>query len=600
MHLLLVPALLLAVANPTMRENDDPVDVVFSLAIAQGKVNGLGRHKVIRADVPFEKDKKKEEEDARTSKIHPLVEKWVASRKPSDVVPLVIVFRQDLKIPRFPEPSTAEALDSPTNKRVLRRNLALIEGIRAKRAADYKRLTKKLKPFGGRVTATFWLIRAVEASMPLRAVRELAKEKEVVYIEPVQTEDEPPQEVDEGRARINSDWYYGLTGGRIAVLDTGIRDTHVQFRNPSHIGVLRDCINGGPLCIVGVNTADDCFNHGTRTAGILTANSRSGAAYRGVSAITVDMFKVYTSTFAGPVCTGTLSTTAAIYGFQGAVYNGNRVIVASMQALGGSDSGISLAADAAFDAGSVVVAPNGNFGPLPSTTMSPASAHRVLGVGSVNAGTGNQPDSQSLGPASDGRTKPDIQAPTGTETASTGCPFKVSCNQSNTALEHYGGTSGAVPYAGAAAALVREFIRSGVGTIEPGYIYAYLINLGPQVAFNSVSGAGPIRMHTSVEAYVGKVGVNDGGTIDIPIEIRGNPANFDGTIWWPEFSGLPHNDIDVYLIAPNGTTRASSAKIKSVFERVRVQSPERGRWILRIRGYEVLVPQTVYFALAME
>ena len=70
------------------------------------------------------------------------------------------------------------------------------------------------------------------------------------------------------------------------------------------------------------------------------------------------------------------------------------------------------------ETGAAVIAANGNFGPGAGTVRSPAIAHRVIGVGAVDVNTRLTMDYQSRGPTPDGRIKPDIQAPTNTETAS--------------------------------------------------------------------------------------------------------------------------------------------------------------------------------------
>lgn len=68
--------------------------------------------------------------------------------------------------------------------------------------------------------------------------------------------------------------------------------------------------------------------------------------------------------------------------------------------------------DAAFDAGTVIIAANGNDGYEDSTVMAPASAHKAIGVGAYEIDGGNNTfNLQSRGPTPDGRIKPDIQAP---------------------------------------------------------------------------------------------------------------------------------------------------------------------------------------------
>lgn len=166
--------------------------------------------------------------------------------------------------------------------------------------------------------------------MPLGAVARLAERADVVYIEPDDTGTEPPQnannndDLQDGRARIVSDPYFNLgqTSGWIGLLDTGMRFRHNLFNNPSHIDFRRDCVNGGANCNRGssLNPNDDCWDHGTSSAAIISGNNRAGDASRGVTAITLDSFKVYPTSFddAG-LCNGGLSVTAAVLGFHNAV-----------------------------------------------------------------------------------------------------------------------------------------------------------------------------------------------------------------------------------------------------------------------------------------
>jgi len=211
-----------------------------------------------------------------------------------------------------------------------------------------------------------------------------------------------------GRAEIVSDPYFGLslTSGWIGLLDTGLRRTHVQFNQPSHIDFMRDCVNGGADCNTGanLNPNDDCWNHGTSSAAIITANARRGNAFRGVTGITLDSWKLYpSSTNAAGACNGFLNSTAAVRGFENAVRVLDRVIVAEMQGSGNDRDAISVAADNAFDAGAVIIAANGNNGPGGNTVNVPAIAHKVIGVGDFDLSSGNQVASQSRGPAPDGR-----------------------------------------------------------------------------------------------------------------------------------------------------------------------------------------------------
>ncbi|MBA2304985.1 MAG: S8 family serine peptidase [Acidobacteria bacterium] len=537
-------------------------------------------------------------------KIHPLLARWLKERPSEEIARILVTFRDELAIPRFPEPDLDQPRDCCDNERQLERADRLVEAIRRERAADYEKIASRLKDVGGEVQETFWLIRGVLASLPLGALEEFARDEEVLFLQPEESEDEPPQDdVADARAQIVSDPYFalGLTTGWIGLLDTGLRRTHVLFNQPSHIDFMRDCVNGGADCNTGtnLNPNDDCWNHGTSSAAIITANARQGNAFRGVTGITLDSWKVYpTSTNAAGACNGFLNSAAAVRGFENAVRVLDRVIVAEMQGSGNDRDAISVAADNAFDAGAVVIAANGNGGPAASTVNVPAIAHKVIGVGNFTVVSGNQVNSQSRGPAPDGRFKPDIQAPTDTETAS---------NASDTARRNFGGTSGATPYAAGAAALLRNWLRGPSGSIDPGQVYAQLILSGQRpYPFDNTEGAGPIQLPTNGWAWWGKVSVSDAQRVDIPIPIWSETANtFDAALWWPEggfrifgFEVDFHSDIDLSLIDPTGATRASSISISSVFERCRVRGRvAAGTWTLRIHGYRVpLFRPTVYWA----
>ncbi|HET8678756.1 MAG TPA: S8 family serine peptidase [bacterium] len=592
------------------RESEDPFNVIHTARLRKGRVRKYERIEVPWSAFnvePFEKKPAKDRErPRRLNKIHPLLRAWLRKRKPGSRERLLITFHEDLIIPRFPEPFTDESRDSAKNKRVLRRAQALVREIAERREKGYRRLASNLKRWDANVLETYWLINGMLVEMPLRVVRELAARKDVAYIQPQYAGEAPPQpnannsdDVDDGRARIVSDPYFnlGLRGGWIGLLDTGVRATHTLLSGPSNVAFRRDCVTGGTNC-VGGNPNDDCWNHGTSSAAIVSGNGNQGGAFRGVTAVTLDSFKVYPTSFnSAGGCNGGLDSGAAVRGFQAAVAVLDRVIVAEMQGGGDDLDAISRAADAAFDAGAVVIAANGNNGPNANTVNVPAIAHRVLGVGNFDVQSLAQVTSQSRGPAPDGRFKPDIQAPTNTETASAA---------SNTAFRVFTGTSGATPYAAGAAALLRNWLRGTSFSIDPGQVYAQMILSGQTpYPFNNTRGAGPLRLPTDGWAWWGKVSVADGVNVDIPLAIGGgSPNTLDAAIWWPEWVarifGIRleiHNDIDLYLINPSGSVRASSISIPSVFERARVSGAVTpGTWTLRIRGYRVTGTQTVYWA----
>ncbi|MBA3451123.1 MAG: S8 family serine peptidase [Chloroflexia bacterium] len=592
-------------------EPEDPVDVINIVRLDGAKITESFTENLPNDAISSEKFEQKEAREPEGvtpgGKIHPVLAETLAKGPADSTEQILINFVDAIQIPRFPSLEIGEQRDAKRNKEVEAQSAALVRAIEERRAEGYAVLERELSDrYGATVLERFWLVNALLVEMPLAAVPQVADRDDVLYVEPRYAGELPPQDananndVDDGRARISSDPYFALgqTSGWIGLLDTGIRATHTLFASPSHIDFRRDCVNGGADCNTGtgLNPNDDCWNHGTCSAAIISGNGNLGDAYRGVTAITLDSFKVYPSTFDRTRCTGSLDRAAAVRGFQAAVAVLDRVIVAEMQGSGSDTSSISTAADNAFDAGAVIIAANGNNGPAASTVNEPANAHKVIGVGNYDVQSQNQIAGQSRGPAPDNRIKPDIQAPTNTETAS---------NASDTALRIFGGTSGATPYAAGAAALLRNWLRGGNFSIDPGQVYAQLILSGQDPSpFDNTSGAGHLRLPTDGWAWWGKSVVLDIGpfeirTINIPLDLNGERLNtLDAALWWPETASQAHNDIDLRLIDPGGTTRASSLSIPSVFERARVAGRvQPGRWTLQIRGYQVPSGvQVVYWA----
>jgi len=584
-------------AAPALSQKPGDLNQIVTVTMDDGRPASVTTRPIPEA--AFSKDfvpapKPSEPPAAAPDKIHPQLREMLERHGPSENVLIIINFRDTLKIPPFPDPVPGEPRTSPANQERLLRSAELVETLKAKRAEIHRRRMAEIGPrFSAEFLESFWLIDAILVRMPLGSVRGLARRPDVLYVEPQESGEAPPigdgnalNDVIDGREKISSDPYFnlGLTSGFIGMLDTGMRFTHVQFNNPSHISFRRDCVNGtSDYCATGtgLDPTDNCWNHGTSTGAILTANSIQGNDYRGVTGITVDSFKIYSCPPGG------LDAAATVRGFEAAVAAADRTIVAEIQATGSDSSAISTAADSAFDAGTAVIAANGNNGPNPSTVNAPANAHKVIGVGAVDVATLAFQTYQSRGPAPDDRIKPDIQAPTNTETAS---------NASDTALHVFTGTSGSTPYAGGVAALFRNWLISQGDNGSPGQVYAHMILSGQTPSFNNDSGAGLVVMPTGGTLWRGSVSITTGQTINIPLAITGTLSRLDGALWWPESVTQSHNDVDMYLVSPTGT-EYSSVSTPSVFERARATGSISGNWTLRITGYAVPAgPQIVYWA----
>lgn len=594
-----MPKVTSPIEDPVGRETEDPTGIVCSVEISDGKIgepafHELGRDAVSDARTLRKKTREKVPEPELV-KIHPLLQEWLKDRDPSERHELVIVGRETLEIPRFPEPAGDQPRSSRVNQRLRKRAEALVDDLVARRAEAQGDLVRIAEDLDGKVVEQFWLINAMLVDIPLYAVEKLASVDEIISIEPRHSAEPPPQnEPDVARGHIVSDPYFGFTGTFVGILDTGVRATHTMFRSPDHLDFLLDTVNGGANGNgPGANPDDTDWNHGTSTAAIITGNGNLGADHRGVTESTLDSIKIYTA--AG------LDEAATLRGFQRAVAILDRVIVGEIQANQGSNGSISQAADAAFDAGAAVIAANGNFGPNAGTVRSPGNAHRAIGVGNVDVQSLTTATSQGRGPASDGRFKPDVQAPSNTETAS---------NASDTALQVFTGTSGATPYAAGAAVLLRNFLRTSFGITDPGQVYAQMILSGRDTSFDNETGTGLLRLPTDGFAFVGNVNVGHKQNIDISIPVGDGIRTIEAALWWPEhtfrfvpqfpfFAFEPHSDIDLRIVSPAGATRASSLSVGSVFERARVTASklDRGTWKLRITGFRVPhPPQKVFWS----
>ena len=256
----------------TRQETEDQTNVVYQAEIKEGKVLKYKIDLLSRdafSTKPYPKDKPAAPKDVAPERIHPVLQKWLAEKDPKSVETVIVNFRDDMKIPRFPEPETEQARDYTSNKAALNRASELVRDIRSKRAETYKRLGAELGRYKATVVDTFWLVNGMSIKAPLSAIREIAARQDVLYVEPDQGGEAPPQnEVSVGRSRMVSDPYFnlGLTGGWIGLLDTGMRFSHTQFNAPSHIAFRYDCVNGGSNCNSAgpsFNPNDDCWNHGT-------------------------------------------------------------------------------------------------------------------------------------------------------------------------------------------------------------------------------------------------------------------------------------------------------------------------------------------------
>lgn len=187
-------------------------------------------------------------------------------------------------------------------------------------------------------------------------------------------------------------------GIKIAVIDTGIDDSHPDFTG--RIAAMESFVGGD---------ARDENGHGTHVAGIVAGSGiKSAGKYVGVAPeATLCVAKVL-----GADGGGSMSNVMA--GIEWAVLE-QRVQVINLSLGGtascdGTDALSVLCDEAVLQAGVVICVAAGNAGPTAQTIGPPGCARYVITVGAAND-EDVMAEFSSRGPSADGRTKPDIVFP---------------------------------------------------------------------------------------------------------------------------------------------------------------------------------------------
>lgn len=558
------------------------------------------------------------------SKVHPALTALVGVMPGSTPTDVFVTFTDAESIPIFPRLDPARPRGDPANVAKLDSASAFVDSIMSRRMVRYAADSLALAARGATIQQFYWLIQAASITLPLDSLDSVASLPQVIGVRPVAgapapaDDGERSNDVDAARASLGSDHYVemGLGRGFMALLDTGVRTKHRLLRNPTPLSMVYDFITqqgtmmgGSTLPPYEPPGGGDTYpeGHGTSSAAILVGNGNAipptmpetQGWFRGVALGELDAFQVYRPD-------RLVSAPATVEGFQKAILRLDEVIIAEMADVSAEAADVGLAADHAFEAGRVVIAPNGNY--ASSGTGIPARCRRVLGVGAYHLQLRSHVAGQAWGSTDDGRLKPDLLAPSYTETAD---------NTSDDGLHYHSGTSGAAPYAGGAALLARNWMIADGSVIDPGQVYAHMILAGRNVGpFSQLSreGVGLIRLPSTGSSLFGKVWVSDAiKSVDIPIEVTatGSPQLIQAALWWPEPTVLEgenpkdtHNDVDLELVSPGwfGGVKAKSNAANGVFERaeVLVAPNETGRWILRVKPFSMRTPhQVVYWSASV-
>ncbi|HLN45312.1 MAG TPA: hypothetical protein VK209_06360, partial [Candidatus Sulfotelmatobacter sp.] len=162
------------------REDEDISNVVFSARLRKGKTTTLTPHPFRRGWVTrAEPEIKRVVEQKPTSvekrdKIHPVLKEFIKTKSSQELHEIMIVFQEDIQIPRFPEPDDRQPRDSEINQKLLHRADDLVKEIVAKRQDSYRKLNSKLKEAKVKVLENFWIINASLVEMALGNIQRLA------------------------------------------------------------------------------------------------------------------------------------------------------------------------------------------------------------------------------------------------------------------------------------------------------------------------------------------------------------------------------------------------------------------------------------------
>ena len=289
---------------------------------------------------------------------------------------------------------------------------------------------------GGRLLFTYqYALKGFAAQLPDQAAAALVQhplvagvyqDQEAHTLFPQSNPDWGLDRVDQTDLPLNSTYEYGATGNtvRVYIIDTGIRQSHVDFGGRAIPG--EDEIHDG-------FGTDDCFGHGTHVAG--TSGGYTYGMAKGVVLVAVRVLNCFGS--------GTDAQVIAGIDYVTAQKNANPTVpsVANMSLGGGFFQPLNDAVENSIAAGVVYAIAAGNSGAPDACNTSPASAPNALTVGATDIND-NMASFSSFGPCVD------IFAP-GVNTTS-------DWNNGDQSTNTISGTSMATPHVAGAAALYLE------------------------------------------------------------------------------------------------------------------------------------------------
>lgn len=480
----------------------------------------------------------------------------------------------------------------------------LSDSLVALRAPVYQRQADTLRAYGATVLAPrYRLAQALLIAIRLDAINNLSHSREVVHIDPLHGGGPPAGGCgnSDSTPRVAAQTL-GLTdplvrpddvSGKLALLDTGVRQSHVLLRTAGTVGPLDHfytCSEGG--CVEEGASQQDVSpdGHGTSTAAILAATDAKGSDEMGLTRARIDSYRVFDPPAgAGPA---QLNWDGAPSAFDHAVLDSTHYLIVAEMADGTGNPAISTMANKAFDTGALVIAANGNHhGDGPDFIPPPANATRAIGVGMYCMLDRRFDSNNTRGPTFDGRGKPDVGGLSSIMTAA-GQP-------DDDAMTSFPGTSCATPTVAATALLLRNWMRGTSDAIEPGLVYAMLVLSGQNISVHPDQGAGLVKIPNAGALWWGQTEIKEGDSLEIEVQ-QGDMACsvFDATIWWPEYgtadAGGPAQDERAWVALRLEDVRRRSLSVSdsrwSVFQKARVRTPSAlavKPWYLTVVGRKV-------------
>ena len=345
---------------------------------------------------------------------------------------------------------------------------------------------------------------------------------------------------------------------------------------------------------------DDCNGHGTHVAGIISGTGNEKIIYSGYAPDSrLNIYKVLID------CTRNVDTPNLLRAIPQAVNDNVDVINLSLAIRSHYMMMVEQMANEAFDDGIAVVAAAGNNN---GHVASPASAHKVLGIGASYKSDPNTKTSySSFGIAGDTRIKPDLVAPVNKSPSDR--EGIISTDLGTRSYSAISGTSFAAPQiSGAIADLIEKYRRMNV-ELEPGRLYAIMLSQATGDATNAGGlrmsdevGAGALSMrYTTLETTSNQMSFHGlspitGGATQFPINVPSNAERLTIAVWWPRTSDTDA-DIDL-LLFQNSAVVASSTLNGQVLQRLVVDNPATGNGAYDIRILTNSAPtgQVLYYA----